>query len=163
MVLGLDILFSSKISTTSFNFLTGNIFIPSIIFASSRFFSDKIIFFIPIFLASMHIGNIPSTFSIVPSNDSSPMNIVSSKNLLIFSFFIFPSAIIIPVAIAKSKFEPCFFVFAGAKFTTIFLLSRSICEFFIAVFTLSFDSFTLVSGNPDHFETWHSFGNIYLY
>lgn len=132
-------------------------------FASSRFFSDKIIFFIPIFLASMHIGNIPFTFSIVPSNDSSPMNIVSFKNLLIFPFFIFPNAIIIPVAIAKSKFEPCFFVFAGAKFTTIFLLSKSILEFFIAVFTLSFASFTLVSGNPDYFEAWHSFGDIYLY
>ena len=61
-------------------------------FASSRFFSGKIIFFIPIFLASMHIGNIPFTFSIVPSNDSSPMNIVSSKNLLIFPFFIFNSS-----------------------------------------------------------------------
>lgn len=147
---------------TSCRFLTGNIFIPSIIFASSRFFSDKIIFFIPILLASMHIGNIPFTFSIVPSNDSSPMNIVSSKNLVIFLFFMFPSAMIIPVAIAKSKFEPCFFVFAGAKFTTIFLLSKSIFEFFIAVFTLSFDSFTLVSGNPDYFEAWHSFGYVYL-
>lgn len=61
-----------------------------------------------------------------------------------------------PIAIGKSKLEPSFFVSAGAKFTTIFLLKKSTLEFFIAVFTLSLDSFTLVSGSPYYFPRWKS-------
>ena len=53
-----------------------------------------------------------------------------------------------PIAIGKSNIEPSFFVFAGDKFIIIFLLSKSKLEFLIAVFTLSLDSFTLVSGKP---------------
>ena len=54
----------------------------------------------------------------------------------------------IPIAIAKSNAEPSFFISAGAKFISILLLLRSYPLFFIAVFTLSFASLTLVSGSP---------------
>lgn len=52
------------------------------------------------------------------------------------------------IAIGKSKNTPSFLLFAGAKLTTIFLLGKSISEFFIAVLTLSFDSLMLISGKP---------------
>ena len=44
--------------------------------------------------------------------------------------------------------EPSFRIFAGDRFITTFLLKNSKPEFFIAVFILSLDSFTVVSGNP---------------
>ena len=56
--------------------------------------------------------------------------------------------LIFRVEIAKSKLLPSFFIFAGAKLINIFLLGNSIPEFFIAVFILFLDSFTVVSGNP---------------
>ena len=61
----------------------------------------------------------------------------------------------IPIAIGKSKVEPSFRIFAGDKFITTFLLKNSNPEFFIAVFILSLDSFTVVSGKP----TISKFGN----
>ena len=60
----------------------------------------------------------------------------------------FRLAIRIPIAIGKSNMDPSFLVLAGDKLTTILLLKNSILEFLIAVFTLSFDSFTLTSGKP---------------
>lgn len=57
-------------------------------------------------------------------------------------------AIKIPIAIGKSNIEPSFLVLAGDKLTIILLLKNSIPEFLIAVLTLSFASFTLVSGSP---------------
>ena len=61
-----------------------------------------------------------------------------------------------PIAMLKSRLEPSFLVFAGARFTIILLLKNSAFEFLIAVFTLSFDSLTLVSGKPNYFKIWHS-------
>ncbi len=60
----------------------------------------------------------------------------------------FRLAIKIPIAMGKSNIDPSFLVLAGDKLTTIFLLKNSMLEFLIAVLTLSFDSFTLASGNP---------------
>ena len=94
----------------------------------------------------MQIGNIPLIFSIVPSNESSPTKILSLKSS--FTYFTFSEASKIPTAIGKSKEEPSFLIFAGDKFTTIFLLKNSIPAFFIAIFTLSFASFILVPGKP---------------
>ena len=114
----------------------------------------SIILFMTNFFASIHIGKIPFIFSILPSSDSSPVNIVCSNISSLFS--IYPLAVRIPTAIARSRLEPSFLVFAGARFITIFLLKNSTPEFFIAVFTLSLDSLTLVSGRPDYFKIWHS-------
>ena len=100
--------------------------------------------FIPSFFASIHIGNIPSTLLIFPSSDNSPINIV----FIILEVFIHLIQASIPIAIGKSKNGPSFFISAGAKFITIFLLFISYPEFLIAVLTLSFASFTLVSGKP---------------
>ena len=66
----------------------------------------------------MHMGKIPFTLLIFPFNESSPTNAILSNSL----FFIISIDIKIPTAIGKSKLEPSFFVSAGAKFTTIFLL-----------------------------------------
>ena len=51
------------------------------------------------------------------------------------------------IAIARSNIGPSFLVFTGAKLI-ILLLSSLNPEFFIAVLTLSLDSFTLISGRP---------------
>ena len=73
---------------------------------------------------------------------------LSSKNLFKLLLFTFPLAIKTPIAIGKSKLEPSFLILAGARFIIILLLSVSNPEFFIAVLTLSFDSFILASGSP---------------
>ncbi len=51
-----------------------------------------------------------------------------------------------PRAIGRSKPAPSFFISAGAKFMVILRFGKSKPEFFIADLTLSFDSFTAVSG-----------------
>ena len=145
-----------KYCITSNRFSAGIISSPDMYEASFAFSFGRIILFIPSFFASIHIGSIPFTFSIFPFSDSSPISIVSFNSSSNLYLFIYPLATNIPTAIAKSKLEPSFLVFAGAKFTTILLLKNSAPEFFIAVFTLSFDSLTLVSGNPHYFEIWHS-------
>ena len=132
--------------------LIGNISSPSTICASFSFCFGRTILFIPILLVSIQIGRIPFIFSTLPYKDSSPTKIVSFKNSAKYGLLICLLAIKIPKAIGKSNFEPSFFVFAGAKFTIIFLLNISPCVFFIAVLTLSFASFTLASGNPNYLE-----------
>lgn len=52
----------------------------------------------------MHNGKIPFTFISLPSNDSSPINIVSSS----FCGFIVSMLSNIPTAIGKSKYGPSF-------------------------------------------------------
>lgn len=84
------------------------------------------------------------------------MNIVSSNVFSVFLISMYPLAVNIPTAIARSRLDPSFLVLAGARFTTIFLLRNSAFEFFIAVFTRSLDSLTLVSGSPYYFKVWHS-------
>lgn len=91
---------------------------PSTTAASFAFSFGTIIFLIPKFFASILIGRIPFTLFTLPSSESSPTNTVSS----IFFSDISPKLINIPIAIGRSKNEPSFLVFAGAKFTTIFLL-----------------------------------------
>lgn len=66
-------------------------------------------------------------------------------------------AINIPTAIGKSNIDPSFLVFAGDKLTMILLLKNSIWVFLIAVFTLSFDSFTLISGKPTIWKSGNPF------
>ena len=148
---------------TSIRFSAGIISIPVTYDASFAFSFGNIILFIPNFFASIHIGNIPFTFSIFPFSDNSPINMLSFRNSSNSYWLMCPLATNIPMAIAKSRLEPSFLVFAGAKFTTILLLRNSAPEFFIAVFTLSFDSLTLVSGKPYYFEIWHSWRDVYLY
>ena len=145
-----------KYCITSSKFSTAIISISDTYDASLAFSFGRIILFIPSFFASIHIGSIPFIFSMCPFSDSSPIKIVSSKILSSLFCLIYPLAVSIPTAIAKSKFDPSFLVFAGARFTIIFLLKNSAFEFFIAVFTLSLDSLTLVSGNPYYFKVWHS-------
>lgn len=53
----------------------------SIYDASLAFSFGKTILFIPNFFASIHIGKIPFIFSIFPSNDNSPIKMVSFKKL----------------------------------------------------------------------------------
>ena len=67
--------------------------------------------------------------------------IVSSKYIFRFGLTIFSVAINTPIAIGKSNIEPSFLLFAGERFTTIFLLGKSSDEFLIAVFMRSFHSF----------------------
>ena len=133
-----------KKSITSFNVSAPYIFIPFIIDASFKFLDGIINVFKFSFFASMHFAKTPLTPFILPSKESSPINPMSSR-FIFFIFFILES---MPTAIGKSKKDPSFFMLAGAKFTTTFLLKTSYPEFFIAVFTLSFDSLTLVPGSP---------------
>ena len=101
---------------------------------------------------------IPFTLFITPSNESSPIKTVVS----ISSISKTPIACNTPIAIGKSKKEPSFLVFAGAKFTVIFLLGNSIPEFLIADLTLCLASFTRISGRPYNIKTWKSSSNITL-
>ena len=99
----------------------------------------------------MQIGNIPLILFNFPSKESSPTKATSLSIFLIICKFKS-----IAIAIGKSKYVPSFLKSAGAKFTTILLLAVSKPEFFIAILTLSFASFTLASGRPNNFPARHS-------
>ena len=133
-----------KYFTTSLKLFTPIISISLTIEASFVFSIGTITLLILSFLASIHIGKIPFTLFIVPSNDNSPIKIVSSKEVCLICSL----QIKIPIAIGKSNEEPSFFISAGARFITIRLLKNSYPEFFIEVLTRSFDSLTLISGKP---------------
>ena len=59
-----------------------------------------------------------------------------------------PCSFRIPIAIGKSKYVPSFLISAGAKFTITLPEGKEKPEFFIAECTLSFASFTALSGKP---------------
>ena len=106
-------------SITSCKFLAPITVSPETTPASFALASGSIIFLIPSLLASIHIGRIPLTLLSLPSRESSPTKIVSLSSFVRFNS---PEHIKIPTAIGRSKKDPSFFISAGAKLTTIFLL-----------------------------------------
>ena len=93
---------------------------------------------IPASFAAHTIGSTPLTGLTVPSRLNSPIISVSCIALS----FIIPFDTRIPTAIGRSKPVPSFLMSAGDILITIRCGASSMSEFFIAILTLSFASFT---------------------
>lgn len=98
----------------------------------------------PFSFACFVIGRAPVILLTFPVKESSPIII----EFLIFWDEIWLSASRIAVAIARSKCEPCFRSWAGARFMVFLVCGNFAPLFFILVLTLSFDSWTDVSPSP---------------
>ena len=89
------------------------------------------------------MGKTPLAGRTFPSNESSPINMVSS----VFPFRA-PEAFRSPTAIPRSKWLPDFFTYAGARFTVILCLGYSNPLFAMALLTRPAASLTAVSPIP---------------
>ena len=103
---------------------------------------------IPSPFAKAHMGKAPLISFNLPSSESSPTKIFFSTLTLPPFPEICPDAASIPMAIGRSYSAPSFFTSAGARFTVILIIGNSNPEFFMALLTLSLDSFTAESGRP---------------
>ena len=137
-------LFPVKKSTTSCIESIPSTSIPSTTEASFAFFLGTITPFSLFFFAQSADEITPLTGLTFPSRDSSPI----IRKFFSNSDLISPEAASIPIDIGRSKYEPCFFMSAGARFTVILLWGKSYLQFFIADLTRSLLSLTAASGRP---------------
>ena len=118
--------------------------IPSTSDASTTFSLGRKTFLNPFSFAAFVMGRIPFIGLISPFRASSPITIASSSLSKETWFEAARSA----MAIGKSKFEPCFFNSAGARFTVFFSMGYLSPLFLMAERTLSLDSWTEMSPSP---------------
>ena len=119
-------------------------FTSSTIPASWAFSSGRITPLMPLSRAHIAMGKAPLTGRSVPSNANSP-NIISLSK---YSFWTFPIAARMPMAMGKSNADPSLRISAGAKLIVTCFRGNLNPEFLMAAVTRSLLSFTAPSGSP---------------